>query len=597
MVDTKIRHWYRSAVVFMKIEGLNFPLIANSNTETRFSPHGGIFLILLVFFIFLLPVLSQVSTYHSDEHYYTDSAIYMLLHQDYLNPHLVDGTLRTKKPIITYWALMAGYSILGINFFAARLPFLVAGGLTLWLTYHMAVTLLGNRREGLLAAAILASNLQFVVLCLRATPDILHTLFLNVSLHGFMALILQKDLRLRNYIYAYCGAALAIETKGLLGITPVAFAFLFLLAFRDPDIRFRSLINLPVVGLSAVLAVSWYAFILVQHGQGALLNFYSDQVGGKIGGGRYYILMNIKDYLWGIFRNFIPWSLILAAGYTVNRKPVNAFFSTHKRTVFFIAGWLALLLIIFMVSNDCRTRYLVPAYPLLSVLVAALFSVVIEHKKVVHLWTWCCGLLLVLLVVCGAVALLGGAVMDWRLAIAGLILLGVSLPGMLRLIRDRRAPMPIWMGLILLIAVAGLRGFAVPVFEFAPSKQLTACILRGTAADQFISAWAPRRQNYTQQLYALSKGRISMHYFPRRRIPDDLDNRSPVILTVRDRKAFSLSGYTIEQCGFVFQAPNPKDLCEAILHGEKEAALNTLREPLYLAWRRNDNHPGGDRKS
>jgi 4-amino-4-deoxy-L-arabinose transferase-like glycosyltransferase len=596
MVDTKTRHWYRSAVVFMKIEGLNFPLLTNSNTETRFGSHGGIFLILLVFFSFLLPVLSQVSTYHSDEHYYTDSAIYMLLHQDCLNPHLVDGTLRTKKPIITYWAMMAGYTLLGINFFAARLPFLIAGGMTLWLTYHMAITLLGNRREGLLAAAILASNLQFVVLCLRATPDILNTLFLNISLYGFIALIFQRDLRLRNYIYAYCGAALAIETKGLLGITSIAFAFLFLLVSKDSDIRFRSLINWPVVGLSAVLAVSWYAFILVQHGQGALFSFYSDQVGGKLGGSRYYILMNIKDYLWGIFRNFLPWSLVLAAGYTVNRKPVNAFFGAHRRAVLFIAGWLALLLIIFMVSNDCRTRYLVPAYPLLSVLFAALFGIVIEHKKVAHLWTWCCGVLLVLLVVCGAVALLGGAVMDWRLAIAGLILLGVSVPGMLRLIRYRRAPMPVWMGLIMLIALAGLRGFALPVFEFAPSEQLTACILRNTAADQSISVWATRRQNYTQQLYALSKGRISMHYFPRRRMPDDLDNRSPVILTGRDKKTLSLGEYTIEQCGFVFQAPNPQNLWEAILRGEKEAALNTLREPLYLAWRRNDNRPGGDRK-
>lgn len=571
-------------------------MLTISNTEARFVSHGGIFLILLVFFGFLLPVLSQVSTYHSDEHYYTDSAIYMLLHQDYLNPHLVDGTLRTKKPIITYWALMASYSMLGINFFAARLPFLVAGVLTLWLTYHMAHLLLGNRWEGLLAAAILASNLQFVVLCLRATPDILHTLFLNISLYGFMALIFQKDLRLRNYIYAYLGAALAIETKGLLGITPIAFAFLFLLISKETNVRFKHLVNLPVIALAAVLAVSWYAYVVVQHGHGALLNFYSDQVGGKLGGSNYYLLLNIKDYLWGIFRNFLPWSLILAIGYGMNRKAVHGYFGTHRRAVIFIAGWFALLFLIFMLSNDCRTRYLVPAYPLLSVLFAAAFGIVIDHKHVAQIWKWCCGVVLVLLVVGGSVTLLGGIAMDWRLSIAGLILLGVSLPGMLGLMKERRATMPVWMGLIMLTALAGLRGFVLPVFEFAPAEKLTACILGGTAASQSIPVWATRKQNYTQQLYALSKGRVSIHYFPRRRVPDDLDNRSPVILALRDKETLSLGGYTIEQCGFVFQAPHPENLWQAILSGEKEAVLNSLREPLYLAWRSNDNHPGGNRK-
>jgi 4-amino-4-deoxy-L-arabinose transferase-like glycosyltransferase len=581
----------------LKIEGLDFSLVTNYNSGTQFGSRVRILLILLVFFIFLLPALSRVSTYHSDEFYYTDSAIYMLLHQDYLNPHYADGSLRAKKPIITYWALIAGYALLGINFFAARLPFLVAGCITLGLTYRMAVTLMGSRRLSLLAAAILTSNLQFIILCLRATPDILNTLFLNISLYGFMMLIFAKDQRLRHYIYAYCGAALAIETKGMLGITPVIFAFLFILVSKDPDIRFRHLINWPVIGLSTMFAVSWYAFILVHHGQDPLLRFYTDQVGSKLGGSRFYILLNIKEYVFGIFLNFFPWSLILISGYAMSRRQVYAFIGAHKRRVAFISSWFGLIFVIFMFSNDCRVRYLVPAYPLLSVMFAAIFGILVEHKHIARLWKWCSGLLLVLIACSGVVALLGGAVMDGRLVILGLILLGASLPALLRWIRYKRVPEPVWIGLSMLIALAGYHGFGLPVFEFAPSEQLTACILRNVAEDQSITVWATRRQNYTRQVYLLSKGRISMHYFPRKHVPEDLNSRSPVILTARDKETLSLGEYDVEACGYVFHPPQPEILWQAIRRGEKEAALNSMRDRLYLAWRRNGNGPEDGHKS
>jgi 4-amino-4-deoxy-L-arabinose transferase-like glycosyltransferase len=515
----------------------------------------------------------------------------MLQHQDYLNPHLIDGTLRTQKPILTYWIIIVSYSLMGVNFFAARLPFLVAGVLTLWVTYRMAMQLLGNSRESLLAIVILSSNIQFVMLCLRSTPDILHTLFLNVSLLGFLAFMFQQDLRLRNYIYAYCGAALAIETKGLLGFTPIAFAFLFLLVSKKTTSRIKHMINLPVIGVAAVVALSWYGYVLIQHGPGSLFNFFSDQVSGKLGGSNYYVLLNIKEYLWGVFRNFLPWSLLIAAGYAISFRTVNAYFLQRKHAVMFIVGWFLLLFLIFIVSNDCRTRYLVPAYPLLSILFAAAFGIVIEHKLVGMIWKWSCLLLLAMMTIGGLAALLGAIVLDWRLAVAGMILLGLSLPSLVRGMKSKCGPMPIWMGLIMLTTTAGIRGFVLPVFEFAPAEQLTACILKETDAGRSVPVWATRRQNFTQQLYTISEGRILMHYFPRHRVPDKLDDRSPVILSARDIETLSLGDYSIELCGFVFRVPYPDKLWQAIRIWEKEAILSTVREPLYLAWRRKESQP------
>ena len=80
------------------------------------------------------------------------------------------GPCGPKKPILTYWLIIAGYTVFGVNFFAARLPFLLVGGMSIWLTYRMALQLFNQHRVALLAAVILASNTQFFMLCLRAHP-------------------------------------------------------------------------------------------------------------------------------------------------------------------------------------------------------------------------------------------------------------------------------------------------------------------------------------------------------------------------------------------------------------------------------------------
>src|SRR5208337_2865810 len=92
-------------------------------------------ILIIIFFFAFLPLLPSTVKYHGDEMFYTDPAIRMVQTGDYFTPYYYDGTLQLRKPIITYWAVVASYKIFGINLFSSRIPFLIAGCLIIWFTY------------------------------------------------------------------------------------------------------------------------------------------------------------------------------------------------------------------------------------------------------------------------------------------------------------------------------------------------------------------------------------------------------------------------------------------------------------------------------
>lgn len=545
------------------------------------SRPGRLAIMLALYFLFLLPSLNQVSTYHSDERFYTDAAVYMVNHSDFLTPYYPDGDLRLNKPIVGYLALILSYAVLGISFFSSRLPFLLAGCATLGLTYRMAVDLTGSRKQAMLAVAVLASNIQFITQSLRATPDIVQALFLNLSLYGFYALVSKRDTRLRNYLYAYLGAALAVETKGLLGFAPVAYAFLFnTLAVKKGE-RVEKLVHWPVILLSVVVAVWWYVAMVVQHGGGALGHFYQDQVGDRLSGPKYYILLNIKDYIWGLFRHFLPWSFLLAAGMVLCRLRLRSWLSRHKIPAYFALGWIALLLLVFVGANTSRTRYLLPAYPLLSILTASLLAVILDEARAQVLWRWICVTAGALLAFAGGLLILGGLALHWKLFVAGTALVVAACAVFRITLKNRAALAPIVLASSLVLAIACGHALVAPVFDFEPARKLTACILQSKDIQPPVSVWLEKEHKFAGQLYTLSKGRIIGHRFPGPVDAAALGTRRMVALSQNAKASLDLTRYQITACGSVMRPMRIAQMWRIFHSGGKDAFFKAIQEPLY----------------
>ena len=108
----------------------------------------------------------------------------MLERNDWVVPYF-NGELRTHKPILLYWLLMASYSLFGVSEFAARLPSSLLAIGTVLMTFQMA-RLVFDQIVARWAAVILATFVMFPVVGRAATPDSSLIFFSTAALAAFL---------------------------------------------------------------------------------------------------------------------------------------------------------------------------------------------------------------------------------------------------------------------------------------------------------------------------------------------------------------------------------------------------------------------------
>jgi 4-amino-4-deoxy-L-arabinose transferase-like glycosyltransferase len=536
-----------------------------------------------VVFASLLFLLPSVAKYHGDERFYTDASIRMVQTGDYWTPYFGDGRPRFLKPIVTYWTIAASYQALGINFLASRLPFLVAGCLIIFVTWRVSLTLFRRPPDAALAALIIGSNVQLLTVSIRSTPDVLVSLFLLLSLLGFARIIFGGDRSWPSYALAYVGAGLAVQTKGLLGIASVAFAFLFCLLFKRREIKLRALAEWKAVSLGLGIALFWYAATVKLHGPEVLNSFFADQVSEKVATNPLVPLKNVFVYLGAALRHFLPWTLLLAAGLALNWRAVMDDLRTQRKETLFLGGWFLVMVVIFSFGNMQRTRYLVVSYPLLAVLCARVLA---RCGEGVRFAGWLRKTVTVLAAVALLIGLLlagAGCAIHVRMALAGV---GVALASMWAYVRARRPAA--WNGWL---AVAGL-SFAVfataelglrPLFSRSPARAITAQLLAAGGPGQTVQALNVSLA-YQAQVRVFSRGQI--HVVPvdvpaGAKIPDLAD---PVILSEADKVRWSGRDWVLKSAGFASRRWPSKDFLKLLRAETRDAAYARNRIPYYVAF-------------
>ena len=343
----------------------------------------GAAVLIAIFFLTLLPIMASGSRYFGDEHFYTDGAIRMVQKGDHFIPYYVtnDGLPHFNKPILTYWAVAAGYEVLGISFFSSRLVFLIAGCLVIWVTSRMAQMLFHSADAALIAAVVILSNFHLFSASVRSTPDVLQCLFLAVSLYAFMDILFNRNQTALNYAFAYIGAALAVQTKGIPGFFQILYVFLFSRLRLRRSVRMTDLLDAKSMVAGTVIALSWFVVVYCKYGDAALKGFYADQVGERLGGGRVSFFSNCWSYLRVTATQFFPWSGLLLLALCLNWKTAKRCFLEYRDVFVFVAGWYLVLLVTFSGTNFTRGRYLLPAYPLVSVVVSLLLAKSMQENR------------------------------------------------------------------------------------------------------------------------------------------------------------------------------------------------------------------------
>ena len=324
--------------------------------------------LLLLFCGLVGPFALDFHLHYPDEIYYRDAAVKMLQNGDYLTTYLGSGELRFKKPILPYWAVLAGFKLFGVHAFGSRFFFLVAGAATVGLTYLLGKIVFGDRRIAGTAALISASNPILIFAATRSIPDVLLVLTLTGSALGFVGLLRDGEQAKKKFLWLlYLGLALAFEVKGLPAVALGGIGILYLRFNPWQRISWKKLLYLPALIVAIGIALFWFVAMWQLHGPVFLAGFLEDQVGTRVTSRVLLVLQNGTVASLLLIGMFLPWVALAIP------KLKNALVTAWKENPQFFAFailWGLAILGMGALTSKFYERYLLPVAPVLALWLA-----------------------------------------------------------------------------------------------------------------------------------------------------------------------------------------------------------------------------------
>lgn len=345
----------------------------------------------------------------------------MINRGEWITPYLYDKP-QFEKPILFYWLVELSYRIFGVNEFAARFPSSVFGLIGVVCIYFFG-SLLFNRRVGVLSAAILATNVEYVVLSRSCITDmVLFALMLFSAYFFFQGYIKGKNI---FYVLSSISLALATLTKGPVAI--VLFTSIMLIyLFSSRDLKF--LRQVPILLLYAavfvVVTAPWYIAIYKIHGKNfveVFLGFHNVtrflESEHKIGSQFYY---NIPIVLGGFF----PWSAFLPFGLWYAFKIISSKGKDEKNRIIFLLIWFFVIFAFFSISSTKLPTYIFPSFISLALIVALTWDHFLRQDPLLSIekMTWSY-YLLVMAIIAGSIGALVYVRLDYPSILKGVLVL------------------------------------------------------------------------------------------------------------------------------------------------------------------------------
>jgi 4-amino-4-deoxy-L-arabinose transferase-like glycosyltransferase len=568
----------------------------------------GLALVVGLFFVSSLAVLPLLSRYRPDEQFYTNASLQMMQTGDYVTPQYEKGTPRFNKPILNYWVIVASCRVLGVSVLSSRLPFLLSASGMLVCCYFLAFTLCGRRDTALLAVIVLATNIQTLNTSIRSTPDALLGGCLALAMLG-LTRVLQGDRGQGPAACFWLGIGLAGASKGALagvltgfgvvaavvwdvwgqrwGLLPHAAASAPMSA-RRPLPRLRVLLNPLWMAVAAAVAGFWFVLLYRQHGLSAIEGFLDDQVGERLDASRWFIFQNAATYLMTPLVELLPWTGLAALGAWWQRAALVKLWRERRGALVLAVSWWLVLLLIFVWADIRRTRYFLPAYPLLAVLLAdwlvRLADTPVGARLAPHVrWP------LLILAGFGVLQAAWGSFWDGRLAVGGLGLLAIGAacwrlgrqPGLTGRL--------VLLGLALFLAYRTNDAFARRAL-FEPITPAVAQRLTTTDAPKVDRlALVNLDRIYGAQLRVLLGGQVEVVRLRDREEEavgaEALTGFDAILLAADHRPGLVPPNYTVEPVGYAHEEWKARQLLELVTASDPSSVFRAHARPYSLARR------------
>lgn len=320
-----------------------------------------------------LPNLGGHTLWDMDEGVNAEAAREMLESGNWITPYY-NYEIRTAKPALLYWLQAPSYWVFGVNEFAARLPAVLCGLGSVWVTYEFGRRMFAAT-TGLLAGLVLASCIEFCLISHAATPDPPLLLFLLLAFYSYWAGS-EGD---RRWWFVPCAAfcGLAVLTKGPVGVALPGLVIVLHLAWTK-NLRKLWDRRLLLGGLTFIgVAAPWYGLVALDTKGKWIAAFLRNENIDRFrspADGHHGLFLYHAVFLIILFA---PWSVFLvpAIGHAVRRArpPIAdaALESADSAAKYrFLLTWFLTYLVFFSVAATKLPNYILPLYPAVALLTA-----------------------------------------------------------------------------------------------------------------------------------------------------------------------------------------------------------------------------------
>ncbi|MEO5719129.1 MAG: glycosyltransferase family 39 protein [Chthoniobacterales bacterium] len=332
-----------------------------------------------------------------DEPRFAEASREMMERNDYIVPYFNDR-YRFDKPPLTYWCQVASYRLFGENPFAARLPSVLAAALTAVAIYAWGRRL-GLGRAGFWAAIIFTLCLQTFVHAKAAVADMWLVLFMTLGhwagyellrdrFGGTWRSLVVRPSRARGWWWLfYLALALGFLAKGPIALMPLG-AVLVFQALRPVAHFSRRFLFVRGILLVLALVALWGVPALIQtQGEFVKIGLGRHVVGRSFGtmqghGGSsiFSALASLPFYFLTVFITFAPWSWKLP---WLTRRLWR---KRDALDLYLIAG-CAVIVVTFSIVKTKLPHYILPAFPLLALLLARHWLEAGTAERVLRRWS------------------------------------------------------------------------------------------------------------------------------------------------------------------------------------------------------------------
>ncbi|HEY4638384.1 MAG TPA: glycosyltransferase family 39 protein [Candidatus Udaeobacter sp.] len=327
-----------------------------------------------------------------DEPRFAEASREMIERGNYVVPYFNDQ-LRLDKPPLTYWLQVGSYHVFGENDFAARFPSSIAAALTALVIFAWGRRI-GGEKLAWWAAIIFTLSLQTFIHAKAAVADMWLVLFVTLATWAGYELFQRPTLHQgaavsrspwaiwkSPFLVFYLALALGFLAKGPIAWTPLLSITVVIIYTRNWQL-FRRFKFVGGILLTLVLVALWGIPALIQtHGE-----FFTVGIGRHIVARSFmtleghgasslgiYVLL-LPFYFVTVFISFFPWSIKLPwliRKLWRNRKAgvdVAGYSGTLLDT--YLLSGIAVIFVIFTLVSTKLPHYTLPAFPLLSLLLA-----------------------------------------------------------------------------------------------------------------------------------------------------------------------------------------------------------------------------------